>query len=45
MDDFGKKFSIRALNFNMMSRLMMNPNTILSRASSKLLTSAKNRGT
>lgn len=43
-EDFGKKFSIRALNFNMMSKIM-NQNTMLQRASSRLLTSNRNRGT
>lgn len=42
-EDFERKFSIRALNFNMMSRLMPQ-NTILARASSKLMTHSGRNG-
>ena len=43
IEDADKKFSIRALNFKMMSRIPMN--TLLARASSRLLSSGRNRGT
>ena len=41
----GNKFSIRALNFNMMSKLLPQ-HTLLARASSRILTNShRNRGT
>lgn len=44
LDDADTKFSIRALNFNMMGRIPQN--TLLARASSKLITSSqRNRKT
>jgi hypothetical protein len=44
-EEFGRKFSIRALNFNMMSKLLPK-HTMLARASSILLSNShRNRAT
>src|SRR5438132_13014951 len=44
-DEFASKFSIRALNFNMMSKLLPQ-HTMLARASSRVLTNShRNRST